>query len=722
MNINLANIDFAPGQGGGGEAVIRTLNVTENGTYSAPSGVDGFSPVNVNVSSGGSVTPEEQAALDTLVNSSEGALYTKTFERYHQSEVVWPDIINADAASVVFWDDLYIIYNGDLYKLNRESYQFDMINHIEGIWAGASFFEDKSGRYYCDGRELDLENGTIGETQINMPGYYRYGLLQNIFYGEYGVWILSSSVFKFNESSQVFEEMTLNSTFGYGGSSLYSHLFKYDGHILGVYNNLTFEVTEYEDHIDVADVTNVYFNMPTFSTSAYDFKMTKDGDLYYIDGYNVHIYDESLSDWVNSDDVYITSPIYGHYAAVSDNIVFSFYNEKMYCMNLGADFNSTSWTKISNVAVDLTSNQKISGIKEFTDDVITRRLFVNGINSYENVNINVGNNDVNISGKSVVFVNNQNNETIIKNGTKRIATVDQTFVNSTFIPYGQDGDNIGHINGDSESTYNFNTYTNRMFKKYGSDWYEFDGTSTLIPVSFGLDINGNDVFNSPNATIMIIWDGQNETYNTYMWNDANTRWDLICSSNQISTGYNIWFDGDNFRYANTYKLAETGGVWSWDSDPLVNDIWSYSVRFGYKNGEVYAYDDNDWHLYKYDKVNCTLDQIGFLNAGYKLYSYFDEMFFRMNGNEVYIIDLSKVDPQDPDASVLGDMMFNISSNSYAFVGATDRLWYYNTNNEMCSSYQKTYETPEVPASNGTYVLKATRVGNQITYEWIPDNI
>ena len=37
-----------------GSAVIEVLNVTENGTYTAPSGVDGYSPVTVSVSGGGS--------------------------------------------------------------------------------------------------------------------------------------------------------------------------------------------------------------------------------------------------------------------------------------------------------------------------------------------------------------------------------------------------------------------------------------------------------------------------------------------------------------------------------------------------------------------------------------------------------------------------------------------------------------------------------------------
>ena len=38
---------------GGGSAVIEPLSVTQNGTYTAPSGVDGYSPVTVNVSGGG---------------------------------------------------------------------------------------------------------------------------------------------------------------------------------------------------------------------------------------------------------------------------------------------------------------------------------------------------------------------------------------------------------------------------------------------------------------------------------------------------------------------------------------------------------------------------------------------------------------------------------------------------------------------------------------------
>ncbi len=41
----------AAGGGGGGTPVINPLSISENGTYSAPSGVDGYSPVSVNVPS-----------------------------------------------------------------------------------------------------------------------------------------------------------------------------------------------------------------------------------------------------------------------------------------------------------------------------------------------------------------------------------------------------------------------------------------------------------------------------------------------------------------------------------------------------------------------------------------------------------------------------------------------------------------------------------------------
>lgn len=73
--MNLLDIAIAKKMGGGGgpEPVIESLSVTENGTYEAPSGVDGYSPVTVNVSGGGGAS-----RLALLATKSLGAVSTSS--------------------------------------------------------------------------------------------------------------------------------------------------------------------------------------------------------------------------------------------------------------------------------------------------------------------------------------------------------------------------------------------------------------------------------------------------------------------------------------------------------------------------------------------------------------------------------------------------------------------------------------------------------------------
>lgn len=51
LAINNGKIEARSVQWGGGAPVIEALSVTANGTYTAPSGIDGYSPVTVNVPS-----------------------------------------------------------------------------------------------------------------------------------------------------------------------------------------------------------------------------------------------------------------------------------------------------------------------------------------------------------------------------------------------------------------------------------------------------------------------------------------------------------------------------------------------------------------------------------------------------------------------------------------------------------------------------------------------
>lgn len=108
---------------GGSETVIEALDVTENGTYTPEAGVDGFSPVTVNVPSSeptltslsvtenGTYTPE--AGVDgfneVVVDVSGGAVYSPTYikvQKYFRE----PDIGNicGPDESLIYTDWLYL--------------------------------------------------------------------------------------------------------------------------------------------------------------------------------------------------------------------------------------------------------------------------------------------------------------------------------------------------------------------------------------------------------------------------------------------------------------------------------------------------------------------------------------------------------------------------------------------------------------------------------------
>lgn len=76
MTLEQMPVEIASIEGGGGapaNPVIEALSVTENGTYEAPSGVDGYSPVNVNVP-----IPEGYIKPSGTINITENGTYNVT--------------------------------------------------------------------------------------------------------------------------------------------------------------------------------------------------------------------------------------------------------------------------------------------------------------------------------------------------------------------------------------------------------------------------------------------------------------------------------------------------------------------------------------------------------------------------------------------------------------------------------------------------------------------
>ena len=84
LAINNGKLEARSVQWGGGEAIIEPLSVTENGTYAPPSGVDGYAPVTVNVSGGGSsfVTPDYQGLAWSYIATNDGYYTEDVAKKY----------------------------------------------------------------------------------------------------------------------------------------------------------------------------------------------------------------------------------------------------------------------------------------------------------------------------------------------------------------------------------------------------------------------------------------------------------------------------------------------------------------------------------------------------------------------------------------------------------------------------------------------------------------
>lgn len=77
---------------GGGSATIEPLSITANGTYTAPSGVDGYSPITVNVPKNAVTTTEVPNSTGTAlyINSTGGSSWVRPYD--------WPDLSKMDVS------------------------------------------------------------------------------------------------------------------------------------------------------------------------------------------------------------------------------------------------------------------------------------------------------------------------------------------------------------------------------------------------------------------------------------------------------------------------------------------------------------------------------------------------------------------------------------------------------------------------------------------------
>ena len=360
MNINLANIDFIPGQGGGG-----------------------------------SLTPDEQKALDTLVDSSDGVLNTIVVESEGITERNQnPNFTTSDLDRYLYdvGGEIYCRTGSSLFKYNPETLSFDFLFNLSQ-YTDAPLWKDNSGRLYQGvSRQIDIENKTV--TSILLGGSYQYyGNSDNIYKGKYGIYKLTdSSASKFNEETQKFRVWSGSYATDYTDIPYNSKIKEYDGHIIIVENGSFYELVETEYSITIESV-NPYFNIKlpngNYLDSSYFYNV---GNDYY------YFHNNDKFRLVNNEWVKLENKFFYYFdrdiQLVSSNGLFILRNDSnplnsFVLFNPGtSDYKKTSWTKISDVAVDLASEQKISGYKRFSGV---------HIETLETNNISDKNNDIHIN-------------------------------------------------------------------------------------------------------------------------------------------------------------------------------------------------------------------------------------------------------------------------------------------------------------------------------------
>ena len=687
MNINLANIDFIPGQGGGG-----------------------------------SLTPEEQDALDILVDSSVGVLNTVEIKGNNLNKMPWgyEDIFSNNTLYSMVDGSIYYFMHPKLYKLNPKSMNFDLILDNISSSNGRLLWMDNSGRMFQgNDREIDLTTGSVKDVKLNYDFFtYRYNR-SNLFYGDRGIWCVSNTLTDlklYNEHVKKFTRpytTTLPQDYSGNIASDICNVFTYKGHKLFHTNtNKTYEVVETDYGLKVTDVTGVYFPIPTFTiNNPYFMFSTENGNLWYMYNDNKYVY-KGTGTWesytITSDDNRNYS--FNNAYVVYDNCIIGGVriSQKIYSIiNLGPTLNATGWAPVNSLAVDLESRQNITGEKFFNyidaDNLNIRNVGSNS-ESYIQLNKNQTNaSSIDLTVSGPFTLNNVS-----------IATLDNCIVNRSYSTTGPRYEGICYAPIPWYRFY-FKTPSGRLICDNGNTAYEFDGTqftqlqTVTIHPSEGYFVTISDgLFAKKYNDSKLI-----------KWNDTTSNWEVVLD---LITNDLIWAaDANTLRLGYTYKLSNTDGTYSW-----VEDAITTSERLGrtYLIGQnVYMPETKNGiaRVRQYDESTKTFTFIGDTNQ-YPVSSHWfvfeNELYYLGGDDVVHKLNPSQVGTDQWDIKT--NILYTDSDSLYIEYNNKLYLVKDDTENNFGYCYGVEETTPEVPATDGTYSLKAVRSGDQITYNWVLD--
>ena len=672
------------------------------------------------------MTPTQEAAIAPLMNPEEGIIVHTVYK---------PNVLveNKDLYLGYQWaghqseidGDFYCINDGNIFKFNKKTYTYEKLNDSYISFNYNILWKDNSGRYYL-GNNSQIDMNTLQLTSVDLQmNYYIVsdpGNRSNIWKGQYGIYQLGSTPQKFDEENQRFVDWpNVNITEGYDLGNIASYFgiqsFTYEGHIIMVYSDGSmWEMTEYEDHIDIDKVDNPYFPMEYNGNVFQDYNriFSNNGILYYF-GFNISKPLKLVNgNWVEfsiyGEDGYEYTYNNGYYPGIfyGDILLggnlFNYVNYFSFINLSSKTIEYTVWQNVNTVAVDLKSNQKIRGLKHFEGAHIDSLniQYIHSLNDYTRFDLNRNYtiaNSIEITSP-LVAVNN-----------KPIADKTDTILNSTELPYGYlTSEDIYLENFDIYQSNHFRTHTGRWIAYYNGGYYEFNGTGFQL-----VNDSVPNMYNSYNAYVVVTPNMTFYNYNdyTYIWDDINSTFIQVCN-NLGNEGWVYWWDGTNLRHRGDHKLVNTNDTWEWVED-TINDY--ISGMYHYVNSRVIILSLNDNTVLEYNPSNKTYTKLGYYqNWTDTSFTVGNDILWPYNAAEYRVLDLSKV-TQAGDTYIDKSTYIPWSEYNNVHIEFRGHLWYGIGGYTYRYCYDINYEKPEVPAIDGEYVLTGTRDGDSVTYSW-----
>lgn len=686
MNINLANIDFVPGQGSG-------------------------------------LTPEQESAVDVIVNAGDGYL-----EHIPDIFVVGGRQTNIISGEGFRQQNLHII-NGDvylhnnvdhkLYKFNRQTYQFEE-GPTTNVYEAEHLWSDSQGRVYSNNTYIvNLETGEYeykdmgGDFQIHKGSNYC-----NIIEKDGVVYMISynnSCAYIFNEETQLFDSsIPIQGTFP--PSNFYRNFSKFEDR--WIYDEgqeqkeLVFHPDEAEPYAEWVVLPERLFpgawsyeyggkTINESTRGVYVRPVVKDGVTEY---YNWGYRNPVMYKLVN-----------GAWEIVPFTMIFSDYKSQAsgaYIDDLWLGYGylpTKPGIVIWNFGDESKNTPGYYDWKQIDLEPYATTEWVQ--NNYATINL--------VDKKIEKYVYDPNSILDLTGSVplidgKQIANIDMCITNITSYPGPYIKDVERFENENIQKGYHFyfvtpsgrliytNPYFNMAFEFNGTHWVDLQSVTNFIEWIILVELNDG------------LYALQNQ--NLYKWDDTNSNWVLI---NQPPYD-DIWAaDANTLRCSSNYKLVNNAGTYQWVEDAVVNYP---GVEQSIKLGQNYYYIGFDNNIYSYNENEKVFTLINSLNQPISnhYFTYDDCLYYFAGDPENPII--RKVNPSIGNYSDIKTDIY-ISNADYVYAVYDNKLWtYVNTPGDESFGYTYSKITPEVPASNGTYVLKATVLNGQVTYSWVVDEV